>query len=327
MKATATAGSNIAFVKYWGNLDDQLRLPMNGSISMTLANAFTTTTVELGGQYPEDTLWMNDQLAGPAATQRASKQLNYLREIAGINHKAKIVSRNSFPTGAGIASSASGLAALTVSAAGALGLTLSAVELSRLSRLGSGSACRSVDGGFVEWYAGARHEDSFAVQIAPPEHWDLVDVIAIVSAEEKEVGSTAGHPLAHTSPFYQARLGELQKTLPLMRKAIFERDLALFGELLEAEAISLHVASMTSKPSIFYWTGGTMTILNALRRWRAAGEAVGYFTIDAGPNVHILTQKSEVPAVLAKLKELPVVSQTLVCPAGEGAKLVEGHLF
>ena len=322
MSTTAIAGSNIAFVKYWGNLDDALRLPMNGSISMTLDAAVTTTAVEFSADFATDSLILNEQPAAEAAVQRASRQLDHLRQLAGVATRAHIVSSNSFPTGAGIASSASGMAALTVAAAGALGLDLPEAELSKIARLGSGSASRSIAGGFVEWYAGARHDDSYAVQIAPPEHWDLVDVVAIVSAEEKEVGSTAGHPLAHTSPFYQARLGELQRTLPLMRKAIFERDLALFGELLEAEAISLHVASMTSRPSILYWTAGTMTLLHALRGWRQRGAAVGYFTIDAGPNVHILTERAHVPALLAQLGQLECVASTLVCAAGQGARVV-----
>lgn len=322
MPTTATAGSNIAFVKYWGNLDDALRLPMNGSISMTLSAAVTTTTIEFTPDLAVDKLTLNGEAAGQAAVHRAAVHLDHLRRLAGVDHRAHITSANSFPTGAGIASSASGFAALTVAAAAALGLDLPEAELSRIARLGSGSASRSIAGGFVEWYAGARHQDSYAVQIAPPEHWDLVDVIAIVSAEEKEVGSSAGHPLAHTSPFYQARLGELQRTLPLMRKAIFDKDLELFGDLLEAEAISLHVASMTSRPSILYWTAGTMTLLHALRRWRQQGEAVGYFTIDAGPNVHIITERPQVPALLERLAQLDCVTNTLVCSAGAGAQVL-----
>lgn len=322
-KATAVAGSNIAFVKYWGNLDDTLRIPINGSISMTLDAAQTITTVTFAAASTQDTLMINDQPAAEAALRRASHHLDHIRRLAHTNLKAHIVSQNSFPTGAGIASSASGFAALTTAAAGALGLQLSNLELSRLARLGSGSACRSIDGGFVEWLPGGRDEDSYAVQIAPPEHWDLVDVIAIVSAEEKKVGSTAGHPLAHTSPFYQARLGELQTTLSRVRKAIFERDLSTFGELLEAEAISLHVAAMTSQPSILYWNAGTVTLMQALRRWRTEDTAVGYFTMDAGPNVHILTEKQYVPALLEQLKTISHVTDVLVCQAGEGARVID----
>lgn len=328
-KATAVAGSNIAFVKYWGNLDDSLRLPMNGSLSMTLDAATTTTTIQFDATYKMDRLTLNNRRADQTATLRASRHLDHLRQIANIDLPAKIVSENSFPTGAGIASSASGFAALTVAAAHALGLDLSETELSRLARLGSGSASRSIAGGFVEWFPGGRHEDSFAQQIAPPDHWDLVDIIAIISSEEKEVGSTAGHPLAHTSPFYQARLGELQTTLPLMRRALLERDLPTLGELLEAEAISLHVAAMTSRPRVLYWNGGTITLMHKLQEWRQGNRdtAVGYFTIDAGPNIHIITTSTHVPALLEKLKSLDCVQNTLICHPGRGAHPIETHLF
>lgn len=323
-KATAIAGSNIAFVKYWGNLNDELRIPMNGSISMTLDAAHTITTVEFSAAYKADELIINEKPADAPAVARASNHLNHIRQLADTTLKARIVSQNSFPTGAGIASSASGFAALTKAAAGALNLQLSNIELSKLARLGSGSASRSIDGGFVEWFPGGQHDTSYAVQIASPDHWDLVDVIAIVSAEEKKVGSTAGHPLAHTSPFYQARLGELQTTLSRMRTAIFERDFPTFGEILEEEAISLHVASMTSRPSILYWNAGTVTLMHALRAWRDEGdEALGYFTMDAGPNVHILTEKQYVPALLEKLKTVTYVQDVLVCNAGPAARLID----
>lgn len=328
-KTTAVAGSNIAFVKYWGNLDDTLRLPMNGSLSMTLDAAHTTTTIHFAADYKTDRLTLNNHRANHTATLRASRHLDHLRQLAGITLPAKIVSTNSFPTGAGIASSASGFAALTVAAAAALGLDLSEKELSQIARLGSGSASRSIAGGFVEWFPGGRHEDSYAVQIAPPEHWELIDIIVILTPEEKEVGSTAGHPLAHTSPFYQARLAELQTTLPLMRRALLEKDFPTFGQLLETEAISLHVAAMTSKPRILYWNAGTITLMHALHTWRQRKHdtAVGYFTIDAGANIHVLTTPAHLPALREKLQLLDCVQQTIICRPGRGAHLTPTHLF
>lgn len=320
--ATATAGSNIAFVKYWGNSDDALRIPMNGSISMTLDNARTETTVRFDPELSADRLILNEMEADARATERASNHLDHIRQLAGVSTYAEIVSSNSFPTGTGIASSASGFAALTMAACGALGLELATAQLSAIARLGSGSASRSIEGGFVEWQPGGRHVDSYATQFAPPDHWDLVDLIAIVSSEHKTVGSTHGHPLAHTSPFYQARLGELHTTLQGVRRAIFDKDLAALGELIEAEAISLHVASMTSTPSVLYWEPGTLTILKALRRWRAEGTAVGYFTLDAGPNVHIITERHLLPALQTRIAALPEVKQTLVCGVGGDARLI-----
>lgn len=322
-RATAVAGSNIAFVKYWGNLDDALNIPMNGSISMTLDAANTTTTVSFQGDLAADTLLLNGRDAGDAATARAARQLDLLRALAGTEIKAAVTSENSFPTGAGIASSASGFAALTVAAAAALGLDLSPTELSRLARRGSGSACRSIHGGFVEWQPGGRDEDSYAAPLAPPNHWDLVDLIAVVSDEEKAVGSTAGHPLVRTSPFYQARLGTLQATLQQVRRAILERNFTAFGELIEQEALYLHVIAMTSQPSVLYWQPGTVALLHALRAWRQDGSgAVGYFTMDAGPNVHIIAERPSVPHLLPRLQALDAVQNVIVCGVGQGARVI-----
>ena len=288
---------------------------------MTLDAAHTVTTVQFLPDLEADVLILNEEDAGLKATARAAKHLDHLRKVAGTEHKAKIISRNSFPTGAGIASSASGFAALTVAAAAALGLDLSHPELSRLARLGSGSASRSIDGGFVEWHPGTDHESSYAVPLAPADHWDLVDIIAIVSQVEKDVGSSAGHPLAHTSPYYAARQTELETVLPAVRQAILEKDMPRFGELIEAEAISLHVAAMTSKPSILYWGPGSLEIMHALRMWRAQGGPVGYFTIDAGPNIHVIAERSQADQLLEQLQALPHVERCILCGIGGAAQI------
>ncbi|MDJ0754672.1 MAG: diphosphomevalonate decarboxylase [Ardenticatenaceae bacterium] len=324
--ATARAGSNIAFVKYWGNLNHELRIPMNNSLSMTLDQAYTTTTVTFSNDYAQDSLHLNGSPAGEAATQRAADHLAILRQLAGRQEKAKIVSKNSFPTGAGIASSASGFAALTVAAAGALGLDLPQQTLSRLARRGSGSASRSIDGGFVEWVQGSSDESSYARPLAPADHWDLVDVIAIISTGHKHVGSTGGHAAASSSPFFQARLGELATTLPQVREALLQRDLPRFGELIEAEAISLHVMAMTSKPGILYWQPGSLEVVHALYEWRRTGEAIGYFTFDAGPNVHIITEQKYAAAVVERLRAMPSVLDVLKCDVGGPARLIDSHL-
>jgi diphosphomevalonate decarboxylase len=325
-KTTAIAGSNIAFVKYWGNLDDKLNIPMNGSISMTLDAAHTLTTVEFHPDLPADQLTINGLLAGRQATARASAFLDHIRQMAGKYWHARIISSNSFPTGAGIASSASGFAALSLAATRALGLNLSNVELSRLARLGSGSASRSIDGGFVEWLPGGRDEDSFATPLAPEGHWDLLDIIAIISKEHKQVGSSSGHPLAHSSPFYQARLGAVQGTLKRVRRAIKERDFTTFGELIEEEAVSLHVAAMTSKPSVLYWQPGTIALLHALRSWREEGGPTGYFTMDAGPNVHVIAQRKDADALQEKIMAVEGVQEILLCGVGPGARIIDDDL-
>jgi len=324
--ASAIAGSNIAFVKYWGNLDAALRLPLNGSLSMTLDAARTTTTVAFRPELRHDELWLNDAPASSAATQRASEHLDRVRALARCGLKARVASRNTFPADAGIASSASGFAALTVAACAALELDLSPIELSRLARLASGSASRSIHGGYVEWLPGARHEDSYAQQIAPPDHWALADVIAIVSADAKPVSSSSGHEAAASSPFMPCRLAALQRTLPRTRAAILDRDLPALGALVEADALSLHAVAMTASPCALYWQPATLAVMHALRTWREQG-LLAYYTMDAGPNVHVITSGADAQEVAERLRAVPGVLRTLLCRPGPSARTTDDHLF
>ena len=325
-KASARAGANIAFVKYWGRRDPALNLPLNNSISMTLDNAVTLTTVAFVAGLPADSFSLNGEPAAADALRRVSRHLDRLRTLAGTDLRARVASRNTFPTGAGIASSASGFAALTVAAAAALGLDLRTDALSRLARLASGSACRSLYGGYVEWLAGTGDEDSLARQLAPAGHWPLVDVVAVVSTTYKPVPSEAGHALAGSSPFLAARLDTLDETLAACRDAIRRRDLPALGAVAEADALSMHAVAMTSQPPAWYWSCGTLAVLEALRAWRAEGLPV-YFTIDAGPNVHLLTLPAYAGEVVARLAAMPEAGQSLVCGPGPGAALVDEHLF
>ena len=226
--ATALAHPNIAFIKYWGNRDNALRLPANGSISMNLDGLFTRTTVTFSASFETDSLRIGNRPVTGPGLERVSLFLDLVRQIAGMNERAEVVSENNFPSGAGIASSAAAFAALALAASRAAGITLTQRELSRLARRGSGSACRSTPGGFVEWQAGIEEADSFATSIAPPEHWELVDCVAIVSAGHKKTGSTEGHALAPTSPLQAARVDDAPRRLDLCRRAILERDFECF---------------------------------------------------------------------------------------------------
>src|SRR5512147_3195277 len=197
--ATAQAAPNIAFIKYWGNLDNALRIPMNGSISMNLEGLYTRTTVSFQSSLPFDELIINGHEVTGAGLARISYMLDLMRGMANIHEHAEVMSENNFPSGTGIASSASAFAALALAGSKAAGLNLSEQELSRLARRGSGSAARSIPGGFVEWQAGTSDEDSFALSIAEPGHWDLVDCVAIVSTAHKKTGSSEGHAITDTS--------------------------------------------------------------------------------------------------------------------------------
>ncbi len=319
--ATAQAGSNIAFIKYWGNLDDALRLPLTNSLSMTLDTAITVTTVTFLPDLAQDELLINDESVHGPPLDRVSHHLDHFRRLADVPWRARVLSRNTFPAGAGIASSASAFAALTVAAAAALGLDLSPRTLSAYARLGSGSAARSIFGGFVELVTGARHEDAYAQPIAPPEHWPLVDVVAIVSQEHKAVGSTGGHALAHTSPMNAARLAWVHTALARARSAVLSRDWETLGQVMEMDALAMHAVMMTSTPSLLYWQPGTLAIMRAVRAWREGG-LPAYFTIDAGPNVHIITLPEHHDEVVARVRRLDAVTDVIVCRAGPGARVL-----
>ncbi|PIY69521.1 diphosphomevalonate decarboxylase, partial [Candidatus Roizmanbacteria bacterium CG_4_10_14_0_8_um_filter_39_9] len=228
MKKTAVAPSNIAFIKYWGKKDEALRLPSNGSISMNLSNLLTTTTVEFDDQYKKDEVVIEGSTE-MRDIQKVIAHLNLIRNRANIKTYAKVMSQNNFPSSTGLSSSASGFAALTVAAAAAAGLSLNEKETSILARIGSGSACRSIPSGFVEWLDGNDSESSYAESIYPPGHWDIVDVVAVVSREKKEVSTTDGHRLASTSPFNELRLSHVSKRIAECKKILKEKKFTLFG--------------------------------------------------------------------------------------------------
>ena len=325
-KATAIAHPNIAFIKYWGNRDDELRLPANPSLSMNLGDLHTTTTVVFDESLEGDELTIDGQPAPEAARARASAHLDLVRHRAGVRTSARVVSRNNFPTGAGIASSASGFAALTVAACAAAGLKLAEPGLSALARRGSGSASRSVPGGYTEWLMGLGNASSFARSVAPTDHWDLRDVVVVVSREHKAVGSSRGHGLAVSSPLHTARLGAVPAMLEACKRALLARDMRAMGPLIEQDAVVMHAVMMTSRPALYYWTPATMAVIQAIQGWRAEGLPV-YFTIDAGPNVHLICEAAHAPTVERQARALPGVLEILVSGPGGPARLVDTHLF
>ena len=330
-QATAAAHANLAFVKYWGKRDAAWNIPLNNSISMTLSAARTVTTLTFDDALAADRVLLEGHEAGSAFTERVSRHLNRLRELAGVRTPALVSTRNNFPASTGFASSASGFAALTVAAAAALDLTLSERELSILARRGSGSACRSIPAGFAEWQAGHEDSDSYAVQLAPPEHWAISDVAVLVTTEQKSVSSSDGHVLALNSPFWEARAAQLPERLDCVRRAILERDFATFGREIEAEAMSMHAIMMTSAfevqqvwhPGIFYWTPETLRLLVAVQQWRTTGLEV-YFTLDAGPTVHLICPTAQEQAVIAAVDDLNQADWSmLVSHPAPGAQIVD----
>jgi len=319
--AQAIAHPNIAFVKYWGNRDNELRLPLTGSISMNLAGLETTTSVDPDVGLLADDFLLDGVEQSAASLSRVSGFLDHVRRLSGQEVFAFVSSSNNFPAGAGIASSASAFAALAVAAAKAYGLEMSEAKLSALARLGSGSASRSVPAGFVEWRAADSHKGSFATSIAPADHWDLIDVIAILDAGHKKTGSTDGHRLAQTSPLNPARIALVPERLERCRRAILERDFEVFAEVTETDSEHMHAVMRTSTPSLVYQTPETIAILTQVKRWRAGGHAV-CATVDAGPNVHVIALGSEREWLETELSGFAAVKRLITSHPGGAARLV-----
>ena len=320
--ATAEAHPNIAFIKYWGNRDHEARIPSNGSLSMNLSGLVTRTTVTFRPDLGGDRLILHGHMVGGQALARVSRVLDRVRAWSAMGWYAEVQSENNFPTGAGVASSAAAFAALAVAAAAAAGLTLPERDLGRLARLGSGSASRSVPGGFVEWHAGTRDEDSFAESIAPPSHWALTDCVAIVSASHKAVGSSRGHLLAETSPYQAVRVADAPRRLRLCREAILQRDFEAFAAVVEADCHMMHAVMQTSTPPLLYWEPTTVALMHAVRRWREQEGLPVAYTIDAGPNVHVLCPEAAADTVRRRLLDVPGVQDVLVARPGGAARLV-----
>jgi len=318
--ATAIAHPNIAFIKYWGNRDQSLRLPENGSISMNLEELTTRTQVTFDPGLPSDILDLNGHRQSGPVFNRVASHLNLLRGLRGIATRAYIKSENNFPEGTGIASSASAFAALTVAAVRALGIALPERDLSRLARRGSGSACRSIPEGFVEWYPGSSDVDSFAVSIAKSGYWGIVDCIAILNRKQKATGSTEGHALAKTSPLQSARVLDAPRRLERCREAIQTRDFNLFAETIEQDCLLMHSVMMTSLPSLVYWEPATLEIMHAVKSWRKSGIPAA-FTIDAGPNVHVICEEQSLELVKSKLEKIVGIEEILIAHPGKSAQL------
>jgi diphosphomevalonate decarboxylase len=318
--ATAIAHPNIALIKYWGDIDAELHIPANGSISMNLEELYTKATVSFDTEVAADQLWINNERAQGEPSDRVSDFLKYVRQMARISSFAMVNSTSNFPMSTGIASSASAFAALSLAASRAAGLTLSERELSRLARLGSGSACRSVPAGFVEWQAGTGDADSYAITLAPPDYWELSDCIAIVSREEKTASSKVGHSLANTSMVQQVRVSDAPRRLDICRQALQTHDFAALAEIVELDSNLMHFVMLTSQPPLLYWKPATISVIQAVQAWRKTGIPVCY-TIDAGPNVHLLCPKEYEGNIAKRLEGLPGVIQVLISHPGGGAHI------
>lgn len=322
MEATARARANIALVKYWGKADAGLKIPAVGSISITLDGLWSETSVRFDTDLESDELEL-DGAPRPDRLARVTAALDLLRELAGVRARARVVSRNNFPTAAGLASSASGFAALVGAGAAALGLALSPRELSILARRGSGSAARSIFGGFVEMHAGRERDgsDSFAEPLLPPDAWPLDVVVAIAARGEKDVGSGEGMARSEeSSPYYPAWIAGQPADLAGARAAIAARDFDALADVAERSCLKMHAAAIAASPPLLYWKGVTLDCLHAVRRLRLRG-VPAFFTIDAGPQLKAVCLPEARERVAAELEAVPGVLDVLTTGLGSGLEV------
>jgi diphosphomevalonate decarboxylase len=320
-KATVAAPANIALIKYWGAKQFDPVVPYAPSLSMTLRACCTRTTVQFDPDGTGDDEILHTQDDGTLVPAEESfrapivRHLDRLRDWTDQSGVFRVATRNTFPSRAGLASSASGFAALTLATTRALGKSVDPTQASDLARRsGSGSAARSVFGGFVVW---PREEDLCAAQIAPAEHWALCDLIAVVDTTPKEVSSREGHRRVLTSPFFDARLDHLEDRREAVQEALLNRDFERLAPLVEREATELHCIAMSSRPPIHYWRPATLAVLEAVRGLRADGVAA-CATMDAGPNVHVLCPPDAAPSVADRLEALSDVDMLIWDGIGAG---------
>lgn len=315
---TARAHTNIALVKYWGKKDDNLIIPQTDSISLTLADFYTDTTVAFDDQLSADSLKIDNKPIFDKEALKVQKVLDLVRNLAKINTYAKVSSTNHVPMAAGLASSASGFAALAAAASRAAGLDLSDTDLSKLARQGSGSASRSIFGGFVQWHSGNDNETSFATQIDSAQNWDIKVVALIIKKSRKKHSSTqAMRESVETSPYYPVWRQVVAKDLKTITQAIRTHDFDLLGSTSELNAMRMHALTLSSDPAFTYFNGQTIELLEKVKELRA-NNVNCYATVDAGPNIKVLCQSKDLNQIITVFSQLIGPENVIATEPGSG---------
>ncbi|MEM7433662.1 MAG: diphosphomevalonate decarboxylase [Myxococcota bacterium] len=318
----AVACSNIALAKYWGKSDRVYNLPAVPSLSLTLGELVTETEVYFDPTLSQDELILDGRPGSASETRRVTGLLDRTRAISGLSCHARVESINRFPTAAGLASSASGFAALAAASTAAAAKTLPHGALSALARRSSASAARSIFGGFVELGAGIPGDDLLhAVQLAPADHWDVRLLVALTERGPKAIGSTEAMTASrNTSPLYHAWIESAPELFETIRTAVREKDLTTLGEAMEQSTMAFHACAMTSRPSVLYWGPGTVAALRTVRSLRSDGVSA-WATMDAGPHVKTLCEAKDASEVRAALRQTPGVHDVIVASPGPGIEV------
>ncbi|MRN07659.1 diphosphomevalonate decarboxylase [Lactobacillus sp. 0.1XD8-4] len=319
--ATAKAHTNIALVKYWGKKDPKLILPQTDSLSLTLNEFYTTTTVNFKSELDADRVSIDGQLIDKADAKKVIHVLELVRSMSGINSFAEVTSTNHVPTAAGLASSASAFAALAGAASVAAGLHLSRRDLSKLARRGSGSATRSIYGGLVEWQKGVDDASSFAKPIAEDVAFPIEMLAVLINTKKKKVSSRSGMQLSvSTSPYYEAWKKVVARDMTAIKAAIKAKDIDKIGHIAEENALRMHALTLSADPGFTYFNGETLAIIKAVEDLRSHGINC-YYTMDAGPNVKVIYDRANRDKIVTRLADIIGHNRLVVSQPGPGIKI------
>ncbi|CAI2593893.1 hypothetical protein AKUH4B507X_07360 [Apilactobacillus kunkeei] len=316
-KITARAHTNIALVKYWGKENEELIIPANSSLSLTLDEFYTDTSVHFDESLSSDEVTLNGKVI---EDEKITKFMDIIRKKSNINAFARIESTNHVPTSAGLASSASAYAALAAAGSKAYGLNLSQKGLSRLARRGSGSATRSIFGGFAAWNKGTDDESSYGYSIENPVKMDINMIAIILDNQPKKISSRKGMKISiKTSPYYQSWIKQTTADFQIIEEAIKENDFTTLGKTAELNAMRMHSLTLSSDPSYLYINADSLKVINMVKELRENGVEC-YYTMDAGPNVKIICQSDKISAITDKLSDKFSNDQIKVSGPGEGIR-------
>ncbi len=324
-RAAAFAPSNIALTKYWGKRNSRINLPLSSSISVTLSELGSFTIVEPQADLRQDVMLVDDKPLDDAGLVKVRRVLDEIRAMSGSSLYAGLRSVNTVAAAQGMASSASAFAALATAASAAYGLRLDSAALSRLARTGSGSASRSIDGGYVLWQRGEKDDgsDSFATQRFAADHWPMRILIAHASGGRKSVSSTLGMAQSKTdSLLFRSWIERCDHDVVALENAIENKDFSTFADLVEGNALAMHGTMLAGQPALLYWRPVTLAVIAAVRELRKDG-AECCFTIDAGASVVILCSPQDARPVSEVLSEIDGIEQVIQTRIGPGARLVE----
>lgn len=328
-QASAKAHPNIALIKYWGKAPQTTtNEPAVSSLSITLDTLETFTHLDFSADLSEDTLRLNG-VDDKRKLPRISGALDMVRQLAGTTMRCRVETENNFPTGAGLASSASGFAALAVAANAALDLNLTTRQQSKLARAMSGSAARSLMGGFSKIHLPNASPEpaplgaAFAEAVAPASHWPLEVCVGIVSEQEKTIGSTTGMENSRlTSPYYNAWINGNDADVTSAETLVRNRDFQQLAELSEFSCLKMHALALASRPGLLYWSGATMDAMRAIRELRAQGLPV-FFTVDAGPQIKAICEPGYAAEIERQLLQVAGIQRVIRCGLGDGARLCD----